>query len=413
MTKLEKMLKYVSEHNEFYKNRIKEYGIKDPLDITQWPVLTRKELQENRYNMFSFGCKSKFFSQQLRRQYSSGSSGIPINVYWLYKDYYASTLSLWRQRARYYGIHTNDRMVKFTMNAYNITPENNTIHYINDPNNVLTINASLIHNEDEMLEIVKLINNFEPVWFYIQPFILNRLIRCYQTHNIRPPTTLRYIETVGELLPSDIRRRAIEFFGVRLANMYGTEEMNGIAYECPHHSMHILTDNVFVECLTPEGTIEREGQGQAIVTNLNNTAMPLVRYNQGDIISLTNQTSPYPCRNCAPIISLIEGRKMDELIIEGATINTYLLVELIAELNNTYNDIITDFKFVYHNSLNMLVCYIHLTDNKNMWFESVAEDITQLFWKKQETKMELRFDVLPFDPNTETNKKFCVLEVKE
>lgn len=45
MTKLEQMLKYVSEHNEFYKNRIKEYGIKDPLVITQWPIHIRKEFQ--------------------------------------------------------------------------------------------------------------------------------------------------------------------------------------------------------------------------------------------------------------------------------------------------------------------------------------------------------------------------------
>ena len=72
MTKLETMLKYVSEHNDFYKNRIKEYEIKDPLDITQWPVLTRKELQENRYNMFSDGYKAKYFNQRLRRQSSSG-----------------------------------------------------------------------------------------------------------------------------------------------------------------------------------------------------------------------------------------------------------------------------------------------------------------------------------------------------
>lgn len=48
--KLVKMLKYVSEHNDFYKKRIKEYGISNPLDITQWPILTGKELQENRYN---------------------------------------------------------------------------------------------------------------------------------------------------------------------------------------------------------------------------------------------------------------------------------------------------------------------------------------------------------------------------
>lgn len=52
MTKLEAMIKYVSEHNDFYKKRIKEYGITNPLDITQWPILTCKELQENRYEIF-------------------------------------------------------------------------------------------------------------------------------------------------------------------------------------------------------------------------------------------------------------------------------------------------------------------------------------------------------------------------
>ena len=79
--KLVKMLKYVSEHNDFYKNRIKEYGISNPLDITQWPILTRKELQENRYNMFSDGFEEKFYRNKLIRKSTSGSSGIPVNVY--------------------------------------------------------------------------------------------------------------------------------------------------------------------------------------------------------------------------------------------------------------------------------------------------------------------------------------------
>ena len=102
--KLVRMLKYVSEHNDFYKKRIKEYGITNPLDITQWPVLTRKELQENRYNMFSDGYKSKYFNQQLRRQSSSGSTGMPVNVYWDYKDWYASNMCLWRKRLELHGI---------------------------------------------------------------------------------------------------------------------------------------------------------------------------------------------------------------------------------------------------------------------------------------------------------------------
>lgn len=49
MTKLTEMLKYVSNYNDFYKNRIKEYGIVNPLDITNWPILTREELQNSRF----------------------------------------------------------------------------------------------------------------------------------------------------------------------------------------------------------------------------------------------------------------------------------------------------------------------------------------------------------------------------
>lgn len=107
--KLVKMLKYVSEHNDFYKKRIKEYGISNPLDITQWPILTRRELQENRYNMFSDGYKTKYFNQQLRRQSSSGSTGVPVNVYWDYKDWYASNLCLWRKRQEWYGIRPSEK----------------------------------------------------------------------------------------------------------------------------------------------------------------------------------------------------------------------------------------------------------------------------------------------------------------
>lgn len=105
MSKLEKLLKYVSEHNEFYKKLIKEDCISNPLDITQYPILTRQLLQENRYGMFSDGYKSKYFSQQLRRRSSSGSSGIPVNVYWDNRDWYAANMSVWRKRIQWYGIH--------------------------------------------------------------------------------------------------------------------------------------------------------------------------------------------------------------------------------------------------------------------------------------------------------------------
>ena len=370
MTKLEKMLKYVSEHNEFYKNRIKEYGIKDPLDITQWPVLTREELQENRYNMFSDGYKSKYFNQQLRRQSSSGSSGVPVNVYWDYKDWYASNMSLWRKRLQWYGIHPSDKYVIFTLSAFEIE-HNADMRYQIQVGNTLLINISMIHNECGYLQIAKQICDFNPVWLYIQPTVLSRLINIYMEHNINPPTSLKYIESVGEVLTLDLRNKARDFFNVTVANMYGSEEMNGIAYECPKGHMHILTDNVHLDVYS----------SQAIVSNLNNKGMPLIRYAQGDIISLKEMvlcefdTNPI-------VIENIYGRTYETIIVDNIEINGFTLKEIIAEVNNEFQDAIVEYKYEYNQHIRALLCYIKVQNDKIAWFNSINNAIKKVFDRK-------------------------------
>lgn len=378
MTKLEKMLKYVSENNEFYKNRIKEYGIKDPLDITQWPILTRKELQENRYNMFSDGYKSKYFNQQLRRQSSSGSSGVPVNVYWDYKDWYASNMSLWRKRLQWYGIKPSDKYVMFTLNAFNVKNDGETVYYIKEPANILSINVSLIQNESGYDKLVDIINEFEPKWLYIQPFVLNKLIQAYKRTKKTPPAALRYIESVGELLASDLRRRAIDFFKVSLANMYGSEEMNGIAHESLDHHMNILEDNVFVEVKSGIG-ISKCGEGEAIITNLNNAAMPLIRYNQGDIIKIDNLSS-HPCNS--KVIYNILGRELQEVILGDVSVNAFAFSEVISTVNNQLDDVIINYQFIYSQPSGRLLCKLILDTARNEWFSSVQAALIDVFKSK-------------------------------
>lgn len=366
------MLKYVSEHNDFYKKRIKEYGITNPLDITQWPILTRKELQENRYNMFSDGYKAKYFNQQLRRQTSSGSSGIPVNVYWDFNDSYVSNISLWRKRFQWYGIRPNDKYIMFTLSAINVKSEGDPVYYKNRFSNILSVNVSLIRDDSGYDKLIDIINNFEPKWLYIQPFVLNKLIRTYIQTGKCPPKTLRYIESIGELLASDLHRRAIEFFKVSLANMYGSEEMNGIAYECPECHMHVLDDNVLVEVMK-NGRINSRGIGESIITNLNNIAMPLIRYNQGDMIDLNynNSTCQYSCDS--PIINLIKGRTFETIQLDNDTeLNSIVLLEIMAEVNNEFNGVITTYRYVYDTYRRCLQCYISLVDNTKLnWLPNI------------------------------------------
>ncbi len=381
MTKLEKMLKYVSEHNEFYKNRIKEYGIKDPLDITQWPVLTRKELQENRYNMFSDGYIEEYYKGNMIRKTSSGSSGIPVNVYWPRNELYASNLSLWRRRMKWYGIKPSDRYVVFSLNAYNHTLKSQSACLYTIKDSILLINITSVRDEEDYQKIAHIINEFNPVWLYVQPSILSELIYIYQKYFIPRPPNLRYIESIGELLTAETKRSASWFFGVEVANMYGSEEMNGIAYECPHHSMNILDDNVYLEIENNTG-IHPYGTGETIITSLHSYGMPLIRYKQGDMISIDDAKNCL-CSDLGKQISIIYGRVHNSIQINDKTIlNSFFLMELISEVNNQFNDIILQYRFVYEEKNRKLTCYVVFDHTRTNWKQSTIGVIAELFYSK-------------------------------
>lgn len=388
--KLVRMLNYISEHNDFYKNRIKEYGITNPLDITQWPILTRKELQENRYNMFSDGYKSKYFNQQLRRQSSSGSTGMPINVYWDYGDYSTSMITLWRKRKYYYNISPFDKVVKFTM--FDVSPaqhDNDNLEYYNESATILNINRQSLNCPEKFRLLTELINRFSPKWLYVQPSMLEKLIYYYDYFKKSLPVSVKYIEVVGEVLNSCLKQTTTRFFGVPVANMYGSEEMNGIAYEHPDHNMYILNDNVFVEVQT-EKSIRQIGTGEALITNLNNHAMPLIRYDQGDLIS-----KEYHGANNMPIIQDIYGRKHKSFHVGEQEITSLLLTSIISEVNNTCFNMITDYTYKYIHSSNTLICFFDIGESNQAWCKTLCDQIQQCFYSHIQKSINIKFDVLP------------------
>lgn len=409
MTKLELMLKYVSEHNDFYKKRIKEYGIKDPLDITQWPVLTRKELQENRYNMFSDGFRAKYYNQQLRRQSSSGSSGMPVNIYWDYKDWYASNLSLWRKRSEWYDILPTDRRIIFTLNAYD-NEDGAGIKYTDLTKSTLLVNLSLLHDEDGYRKVTKIINTFDPHWLYIPPFALARIIDVYIKYRLIVPPSLKYIEAIGESINSDLKSMATKLFKTPVMSMYGSEEMNCIAYECPEGHMHILSDNVYLECLE-DGNINHK-YGEAIITSLNNHAMPLIRYNQNDILDLEESVELCQYDSRSQVIKKVLGRSYESIRLEHSEISLITLKEVIEEVNNEFVDAICEYRYEYAISKRILICYIIMKDSYINWFDSISKAIQKAFYNKVITD-NILLVVKKTNRNFDMKSKHHMLVIKE
>jgi phenylacetate-CoA ligase len=139
----------------------------------------------------------------------------------------------------------------------------------------------------------------------------------------------------------DWERRAIEeVFQCPVTNRYGCEEVSLIACQCERHKgMHINADGIYLEVLRSDGTPCRPGEpGAIVVTDLMNRAMPMIRYQVGDMGVLSDQ--PCPCGRGLPLLERVEGRIADYVVtrrgelISGISLteNFALLVPAVAQL---------------------------------------------------------------------------------
>jgi phenylacetate-CoA ligase len=146
----------------------------------------------------------------------------------------------------------------------------------------------------------------------------------------------------------DWQRRTIEeTFQCRVTNRYGCEEVSLIACECPRHEgLHVNADGVYVEVLRPDGAPAAAGEaGMVVVTDLVNRAMPMIRYQVGDMAV----ASPAAC-SCGrglPLLEKIEGRIADYVVTPGGmlisgislTENFAVMVRGVAQLQIVQEEI--------------------------------------------------------------------------
>ena len=293
-------------------------------------------------------------------------------MYWDYKDYYNSMRTLWRYRLKYYGIHPNDRCVKFTLNVEVF--DDSKVSYLYETKSILNINISTIKKEEDYKQLIKIISDFNPKWLYIKPFILRKLMAFYIMLKIIPSKSISYIESVGELLPTELKEKASHFFNAPVVDLYGSEEMNGIAYECHFNQMHVLNDNIYLECKNHLG-INRFGDGEAIITNLDNKAMPLIRYNQGDIINLDYLLLPCACESNKLVVTLIKGRIYENIKIGNVELNPFMLMSALSNINNEFDNIMTCYHYIYRKARRKLICFVEMDNYNKNWFKTVERAI--------------------------------------
>lgn len=158
------------------------------------------------------------------------------------------------------------------------------------------------------------------------------LLADHFARNGRQAYVPRGIVTTAMVLHDFQRRRIEEVFQCRVTNRYGCEEASLIACECSEHrGLHINSDSVLVETLVDGRPAHPHEPGKIVITDLSNFAMPLIRYQVGDVGVLSDRICR--CGRGLPLLESLEGREADYVVTaDGQYVSGISLTENFAVL---------------------------------------------------------------------------------
>jgi phenylacetate-CoA ligase len=138
------------------------------------------------------------------------------------------------------------------------------------------------------------------------PSELPFLVDTFKSRGLRPK--IPFFMTVGAALNDNVRALAEDYFGSNIISWYGSQEIGPSAIECKEHKSfyHILSDRVVLEILDEEKRpVPNGASGEITVTCLDNTVMPLLRYQLGDI-GVLHDGMLCTCKNTSPLLEILQ-----------------------------------------------------------------------------------------------------------
>lgn len=180
--------------------------------------------------------------------------------------------------------------------------------------------------ESPASELVSELNRFRPSVLYGCTTPLRLMAEYIRASNDRAHQPKVVIST-AETLDNNTRSLLQAGFGADVYDLYGLTEMGLVAWECSaHDGYHISEDTTIIEFVRDD----EHDASKLIMTNLELEAMPLIRFQTGDL------ATPVEDRNCQcgrtlQRIRRIEGRLVDCLRLPDNTVVTPYRLTLALE----------------------------------------------------------------------------------
>jgi phenylacetate-CoA ligase len=326
--RLGQVLRHAYETVPFYRRRFDECSL-HPRDIRSFedfarlPILSKQDIRQNSDALLS----DRFDKNSLHRKKTSGSTGTALEVFVddaAHQFKRACTLrsdewSGWRLGERVAMVWGNPDYLQrgWRGRLRNALLERRT--YLD----------TLRISDDALERFTRALVRRPPSLLFGHAhsvYLFAAYLRQKASAAIRP----RGIITSAMVLHAWQRRVIEEVFQCPVTNRYGCEEVSLIACECERHQgLHVNAEGIYVEILRDGRPVRAGEQGQVHVTDLTNRAMPLLRYQVGDLAVLSNRRCV--CGRGLPLLERIAGRVADYVVTPaGELISGISLTENLA-----------------------------------------------------------------------------------
>ncbi|MEQ8354588.1 MAG: AMP-binding protein [Kiloniellaceae bacterium] len=145
----------------------------------------------------------------------------------------------------------------------------------------------------------------KPDYLTANASVIDRLAWFAEARNV--PASLSGIHAISEQMTAPMRQRVARCFGATVDENYGLNEIGIVALRCAAGRYHVNSEHCLVEILDEDGQLCPPGSvGRVVITGLNNFAMPMLRYESGDLAMAV--TGECRCGRSLPAFGELVGR---------------------------------------------------------------------------------------------------------
>jgi phenylacetate-CoA ligase len=271
--------------------------VRELRDLEAFPILTKADIRRHNRALVS----SAFDVAHLRVKRTSGSTGVPLTIYCDEPAMQWKTACTIRSD-QWSGYRLGQRVAKVWGN-----PEYRHFGLKGRLRNHFfdrAVYLDTLHlNDARIAEFAGAIRRHRPGLIFGHAHSLYLVACALRKTGVTDVRPSGIISTA--MILHDWQRPVIEsVFGCKVTNRYGCEEVSLIASECEEHNgLHVNADSLYTEVTS---------DGKLLVTDLSNRAMPLIRYQVGDVV--VPSTRACKCGRGLPLLERVEGREADYVV---------------------------------------------------------------------------------------------------